>query len=115
MEHITPDQDWGVSGGVPHNVTVALKNGWLPTGGYSWQINSIGWVRGDRRDYMIAVLTAADPGEEYGIDTIEHISSLVFADLRPCRSRAGALARAVGRCSTTGRAASGVGVRGDRH
>ncbi len=59
MEHITPDQDWGVSGGVPHNVTVALKNGWLPTGEYgSWEINSIGWVRGDRRDYLIAVLTA---------------------------------------------------------
>ena len=34
MEHVTPDQDWGVSGGVPRNVTVALKNGWLPTGGY---------------------------------------------------------------------------------
>jgi hypothetical protein len=85
MEHITPDQDWGVSGGIPRNATVALKNGWLPTGEYgSWEINSIGWVRGDRRDYLIAVLTANDPGEEYGIDTIEHISSLVFAGLRPC-------------------------------
>ncbi len=95
MEHITPDQDWGVSGGVPHNATVALKNGWLPTGEYGWEINSIGWVRGDRRDYLIAVLTANDPGEEYGVETIEHISSVVFADLRPCRARP----RASWRCS----------------
>jgi hypothetical protein len=96
MEHITPDQDWGVSGGVPRNVTVALKNGWLPSGGSgSWEINSIGWVRGDRRDYLIAVLTAHDPGEQYGIDTIEHISSLVFSGLRPGRARP----RATRRCS----------------
>jgi len=72
MEHINPTQDWGVSGGVPRNATVALKNGWLPLGeSGSWEINSIGWVRGDRRNYLIAVLTAHDPGEQYGIDTIE--------------------------------------------
>ena len=106
MEHITPGQNWGVSGGVPRNVTVALKNGWLPTGGYgSWEINSIGWVRGDRRDYLIAVLTAHDPGEQYGIDTIEHISSLVFSGLRPCRARP----IATRRCS-----AASSGRHGDR-
>ncbi|HEY1000380.1 MAG TPA: serine hydrolase, partial [Streptosporangiaceae bacterium] len=30
MEDVTPSQRWGVSGGVPAQVTVALKNGWLP-------------------------------------------------------------------------------------
>lgn len=110
MEHINPTQDWGVSGGVPRNATVALKNGWLPLGeSGSWEINSIGWVRGDRRNYLIAVLTAHDPGEQYGIDTIEHISSLVFAGLRPCRARPGALTRVDRRCSATG-----SGRRGNR-
>lgn len=84
MEDIDPGQDWGVSGGVPRNVTVALKNGWVPLPGYSGsEINSIGWVHSDRRDYLIAALTAHDPGAQYGIDTIDHISSLVFAGLRP--------------------------------
>ena len=31
MESVEPDQAWGVSGGIPTGVGVALKNGWLPT------------------------------------------------------------------------------------
>jgi hypothetical protein len=84
MEHIDPGQDWGVSGGVPHGVSVALKNGWLPLSSDSdWEVNSIGRVNGDGRWYLIAVLTAHDPGEEYGIDTIEHVSALIYQDLKP--------------------------------
>lgn len=84
MEDIDAGQDWGVTGGVPDRATVALKNGWVPlTSEDSWEINSIGWVHGEGRDYLIAVLTAHDPGEQYGIDTIDHISSLVFGGLRP--------------------------------
>lgn len=32
MENVTPSQAWGVSGGVPAGVSIALKNGWLPFG-----------------------------------------------------------------------------------
>ncbi|PSR25612.1 MAG: hypothetical protein C7B46_20580 [Sulfobacillus benefaciens] len=32
MTHVIGWEDWGVSGGIPSNVTVALKNGWLPDG-----------------------------------------------------------------------------------
>jgi hypothetical protein len=84
MEHVEPGQDWGVSGGVPKGVSVALKNGWLPLSSDSdWEVNSIGRVNGDGRWYLIAVLTAHDPGEEYGIDTIDHVSSLVYQGLKP--------------------------------
>jgi Beta-lactamase enzyme family len=84
MEHVDPGQDWGVSGGVPRSVSVALKNGWLPLSSDSdWEVNSIGRVHGDGRWYLIAVLTAHDPGEEYGIDTIDHVSSLIYQDLKP--------------------------------
>ena len=72
LENVTPDQAWGISGGVPAGVTVALKNGWLPLNDADtdWQINSEGWVSGDGRDYLISVLTTGNPDEQYGIDTV---------------------------------------------
>jgi Beta-lactamase enzyme family len=80
MEHVAPDQRWGISGGVPAGVTVALKNGWLPldAANTDWQINSIGWVSGDGRDYLIAVFTTGNPTEQYGIDTVSALSSRVW-------------------------------------
>jgi len=87
MEHIEADQDWGVSGGVPAGTTVALKNGWLPVGSSGWQVNSIGWISGHGRNYVLAVLTDGSPTEAYGIDTIETIGRDVY------RSRAGATPR----------------------
>jgi len=82
MEHVTPSEAWGVSGGVPAGVSVALKNGWLPFGG-GWHINSIGRIRGDGRWYLISVLTSEDPSEAYGIETANAISSLVWHALAP--------------------------------
>ena len=80
MENVSPDQRWGISGGVPAGVTVALKNGWLPldAANTDWQINSVGWVSGDGRDYLIAVLTTGNPTEQYGIDTVSALSSRVW-------------------------------------
>jgi hypothetical protein len=84
MENIEADQDWGVSDGAPTGIQVALKNGWLPlTTNTNWEINSIGWIDGDGRNYLIAVLTAHDPSEAYGISTVQSISSQVYADLAP--------------------------------
>jgi len=83
MENVAPEQRWGVSGGVPAGVTVALKNGWLPLDGANtdWQVNSVGWVSGAGRDYLIAVLTTGSPSEQYGIDTISGLSALVWSAL----------------------------------
>jgi hypothetical protein len=84
MESVESDQQWGVSGGVPAGVSVALKNGWVPLTSYTyWEVNSIGRIKGDGRDYLIAVLTAHDPSEQYGIDSIEGISSIVWNALAP--------------------------------
>ena len=84
LENVTPDQAWGISGGVPAGVTVALKNGWLPLNDANtdWQVNSEGWVSGDGRDYLISVLTTGNPDEQYGIDTIGQLSSFVWAAMR---------------------------------
>jgi beta-lactamase class A len=83
MENVAPSQRWGVSGGVPSEAKVALKDGWLPLNedNTNWQINSIGWVSGSGRDYLMAVLTTGNPSEQYGIDTINQLSTLVWQHL----------------------------------
>ena len=83
MEDVTPDQRWGVSGGVSSRATVALKNGWLPldSSGSDWQINSVGWISGSGRDYLVAVLSTGNPSEQYGIDTIDALSAIVWKAL----------------------------------
>jgi Beta-lactamase enzyme family len=108
MESVIPAQRWGISCGpwgsscappdyahpVP-GVTVALKNGWkyVPTCAEQndtcpWQVNSIGWVRGQGRDYVLAVLTTDDPagpgteGLDYGITTIQGVSRLIWGNLQ---------------------------------
>lgn len=83
MENVTPQQRWGVTGGVPSGVTVALKNGWLPLdeADHDWQINSIGWIDGDGRDYLIAVLTTGNSTEQAGINLIDGLSSVVWRNM----------------------------------
>jgi hypothetical protein len=84
MENVAPGQRWGVSGGVPAGVTVALKNGWLPLddANTDWQVNSVGWISGAGRDYLIAVFTTGNPNEQYGIDTVDALSSLIWTAMR---------------------------------
>ena len=83
MENVTPSQRWGVSGGVPASVTVALKNGWLPLRGSSdWQVNSVGWIHGGGRDYLMAVLSTGNPTAQYGIDTIDQLAAMAWQGMR---------------------------------
>lgn len=83
MENVTPSERWGVTGGVPSGVTVALKNGWVPLPDSLWQINSIGWIDGDGRNYLLAILSDGNPTESYGITTIDKVSSLVWVSMVP--------------------------------
>lgn len=81
MEHVVSWEHWGVSGGIPNGVTVALKNGWLPIGSRGWEINSIGYIDGQGRNYVVAVLTDNNGTEDYGITTIEGISRILWQEL----------------------------------
>lgn len=108
MQNVQPDQRFGITCGPWGNscappdyaspvagVTVALKNGWktLPTctkpiPECPWQVNSTGWVAGEGRNYVLTVLTTEDPvglgdlyGLRYGIDTIQSISAMIWANL----------------------------------
>jgi hypothetical protein len=83
MENVVPEERWGVSNGAPASVIVALKNGWVPLPSGLWQIDSIGWVDGQGRDYVAAVLATGNPSERYGIDTVNAIASVLYANLGP--------------------------------
>jgi hypothetical protein len=84
MEQVTPAQRWGVSGGAPPGVTVALKNGWLPLNSTDtdWQVNSMGWISGDGRDYLMAVLTTGSLTEQDGIAMIGELAAEVWHNMR---------------------------------
>jgi beta-lactamase family protein len=88
MSNIDPGENWGVTGGVPSHVHVALKNGWVPLTSYSdWEVNSTGWIHGDGRDYLLTILTAHEPDyEPYGVNTVNHLSSIIYAALAPAKN-----------------------------
>jgi hypothetical protein len=85
MTNVDPTQAWGISYGVGTGATVAIKNGWLSLDNESppWQVNSIGWVDGGGRNYVIAVLVNGEATEEEGIQTIQGLSSLIWQQLAP--------------------------------
>jgi hypothetical protein len=87
LENAELAQRWGVSGGVPAGVTVALKNGVQPLniGETDWQVNSVGWVSGDGRNYLMAVLSTGNPSEQYGIDTLNHLGAMEWTALASVR------------------------------
>jgi hypothetical protein len=86
MTHVDPDQAWGVSSGVEAGATVAIKNGWLPLDSGGWEMNSIGFIDGGGRNYLVAVLTDGNANEAQGIDAIEGLSDLIWKELAPSRT-----------------------------
>jgi Beta-lactamase enzyme family len=78
MVHVIPPQRWGVSAGAPSDVTVHIKNGWLPyPDSADWHINSIGAFTGRGIRYQIAALTSGDPSMAYGIETIQRAARVI--------------------------------------
>jgi beta-lactamase class A len=80
MHQIIPGQRWGVSGGLPSDVTYELKDGWLPN--TNCTINSIGHVHDGNEDYTFAVLTKRSSSMSDAIVTIEQLSAKAWADSR---------------------------------
>ncbi|MEH7336478.1 GDSL-type esterase/lipase family protein [Neobacillus drentensis] len=80
MRNVRADQRWGTGAGLPSGVSVALKNGWADSGSY---VNSVGYVNGQGKNYVISVLTTNNKSLSYGIETINKISSLVWNEIPP--------------------------------
>ena len=80
MNHVVLYERWGVPTGAPSGATVYVKNGWL-NDPVRWVINTIGAVAGHGRDYKMAILTYDNPGEQYGINTVDAIAKVANRDL----------------------------------
>jgi Beta-lactamase enzyme family len=83
MARVIPSQRWGVPAGAPTNVTVHVKNGWLPQPTHGWRIHSIGSFSGHGRDYMIVVLTWNNPTMTYGVNTVQAVAQVINRALNP--------------------------------
>lgn len=89
LDQVEDDQLWGISGGLPDDVSFELKDGWLPDNETAdqyadtddWTVNSVGHVHGSGADYTIAILTNGDPDEQYGITTAEDLSAVAWSHL----------------------------------
>ncbi|HXW44109.1 MAG TPA: serine hydrolase [Streptosporangiaceae bacterium] len=66
MENVEPGQQWGVSAAARPGSTYAIKDGWLPDPAL-WVVDSIGVVRHDGQQLLIAVLSDGQPTEADGI------------------------------------------------
>jgi Beta-lactamase enzyme family len=74
MAQVIPSQRWGAPAGAPANVTVHVKNGWLPDPAL-WVINSIGDFTHRGGAYSIAILTRDNPSMAYGVSTVASVAS----------------------------------------
>ena len=83
MARVVSYERWGVPAGAPTDVTVHVKNGWLPQPTLGWRINSIGSFSGHGADYMIVVLTDNNPTMAYGVDTVQGIAEVINRALNP--------------------------------
>jgi beta-lactamase class A len=84
MSRVIKEQAWGVSAAARKGDEVALKNGWqrrLAHGGL-WAINSIGRVRTDGHDFLIAILSDHHATTGAGIVMIEHVVELAAEEFR---------------------------------
>jgi hypothetical protein len=79
MAHVESDQRWGVSAAADDPSSSAsdymLKNGWLPRSATNlWEINSIGEVEHDGREYLVAVLSRNNESMDSGVDVIQTVA-----------------------------------------
>ncbi len=83
MARVVSYERWGVPAGAPTDVTVHVKNGWLPLPTLGWRINSIGSFSGHGKNYMIVVLTDDNPTMAYGVDTVQDVAEVINHALNP--------------------------------
>jgi beta-lactamase class A len=88
MNHVIASETWGVRAGSPKYYSWHIKNGWAPLPNLDsspWVVNSIGCFLHKSAGYTIVVLTHdnPEPGDGYGIATIEDIAWVVNRDLVP--------------------------------
>jgi hypothetical protein len=83
MEHVIGGQQFGLGWGSPAHATVAMKDGWYDESTTGWQVNTTGFVQFQERFYLVTIMTASDPDETYGMNTVTTLSSDIWKYLLP--------------------------------
>jgi beta-lactamase class A len=78
MQGVIGSERFGIPTAVPPQATVGVKNGWYPETATGWQLNSAGYVHLGRCYYLAVVMTAENPTEQYGLETINQIGHLFW-------------------------------------
>jgi beta-lactamase class A len=88
MESVAAEQSWGVSASAGPADTVGLKNGWTPreANGGLWNVNSVGYVTGPGRGYLVAVLTDGSPDYTAGVALVEELAATVTGAMEEARA-----------------------------
>ncbi|WP_254408841.1 class A beta-lactamase-related serine hydrolase [Streptomyces sp. AC495_CC817] len=101
MGRIAEGQDWGVSAAATDDASgsgFALKNGWLPrTATGLWDINSVGRVEVDGREFLVAVVSDGHTTKAKGVAAVEAAARAavsVFTDTAGPESTEGTVAAA---------------------
>ncbi|WP_306366847.1 serine hydrolase [Nocardiopsis sp. CC223A] len=83
MESVAPEQAWGVSAAAGPQDVVGLKNGWTPRefDGGRWLVNSVGYVAGPERQYLIAVMSEGNRDYTSGVALVEELVATVTSTL----------------------------------
>src|SRR3546814_16836380 len=76
MSHVHPLQQWGITAGVPHGWSAALKNGFYPSSGIGWRVGSSGFVRRDAAEhgYAVTIMTEGARDQETAVGMWEEVS-----------------------------------------
>jgi hypothetical protein len=78
MENVADGQRFGIPTSVPDGAMVGVKNGWYPETLTGWQINTAGYVHLGHCYYLAVIMTAHNPNETYGLETINQISHMFW-------------------------------------
>ncbi len=78
LNDVAPDQRWGATAGVPDAWEVPLKNGFFPSAGWGWRLNSVGLVVGPSGPrWAVAILTDGWQSDTAGIEAVEFIGGRI--------------------------------------
>lgn len=78
MEHVISSERFGVPTDVPTRALVGVKNGWYPEETTGWQVNTAGFVHLGSTYYLAVVMSAHNPNEDYGMDTVNTLGRLFW-------------------------------------
>ena len=88
MLAVIPEQQWGATAGVPAGWPVPMKNGFYPSAGWDWRINTVGFIDGPARNqWVVAILTDGWSDDDPGIEAAEFVAAAVsYHQIRKSRA-----------------------------